>query len=332
MSITTEILRIKGGKSDIKSLAQKKNIEIPTSAKIDRYAEYLGQNWPDVTIGVSYDGTKVRGSTRKWTQLFGNNPSTQSATGTRVIQDGYFYAVKNHKYFLMTSGPILVYGLIKTNDFSKGSYSTPMTNIIVEWTYDDAAVNLWIYAVGTMTSTQNYFIVDLTDYFGAGNEPTDTTSTEILEIIERLKAYPEYTTGELVYGYYKGIKLGKFDYIDTSSNILHLGGEEKEMSFFPWSVYSSSYPNLFSSNSLKGKAKPVAHNYDISTLICSTFRVCDYSHIGLSGYVDKYIAIDNTGGLHANDTGYTNADLFRQSLQGVKIYYELANPIEIDLS
>ncbi len=90
MSITTEIQRINGGKNAIRTLASKKNVNIPSTALIDSYASVLGTQWPDCTFNVNYDGDKIRGKTMRWNQLVTKaNVNRTAANGTTCKYEGF---------------------------------------------------------------------------------------------------------------------------------------------------------------------------------------------------------------------------------------------------
>ena len=71
----------------------------------------------------------------------------------------------------------------------------------------------------------------------------------------------------------------------------------------------------------------------IYNALCSKYRtVARNSHV----FVDKTLAIDGVDDIvsqiQIKDTAYTDAATFKQAMQGVILYYELANPIVTDIS
>ena len=66
--------------------------------------------------------------------------------------------------------------------------------------------------------------------------------------------------------------------------------------------------------------------------MCSKYRtVARNSHV----FVDKTLAIDGVtvvSQIQVKDTAYTDTAAFKQAMQGVILYYELANPIITDIS
>lgn len=340
MSITTEILRIKGGKSDIRTMIRQKNIEIPSSLRIDEYANYIGQKWPNLTLGVSYDGTKIRGSIKKWNQFInkvnlrpsetiggitftnnGDGSITISGTATGNVQRivGVAYLQVGHRILLIDNTNDL--NTLNKHWFS-GNGDSAYSNL---GTVSNAYNNIQFYISSGMSVNLRVFfkIVDLTDIFGSGNEPENVNSPEIADVVEYAKNNPEYSAGGLRYSYYKGIKLGSYDYIDTADNILHIGGAETDLGSLTYNrfIYGSSYL-FFAANPLQ---KHNTENY-----ICPIYE----TYKSIFNIPDKRIT--GTGGsgnsIWIRDDSYTDVNLLKQSLNGIPLYYELATPIEIDLS
>lgn len=333
MSITTEILRIKGGKSDIKSLVQKKNIEIPESVKIDRYAEYLGQNWPKATIGVTYDGTKVRGKTEKSENLcsevkkggIGSQNSVETTTRARLD----FYG---SPYLKIKAGETYSVGCFEDNNNWDGIY----------YRFTDANKNIIssgnVTATGSLTTFRSVTAPQGAEYFychfykGSGytelpNEPMVIESTVIPT------EYKESFLG-LRYAYYKGIKLGSCDYVDLSSNKLHIGGKETDLG-------EMTYVTVFGSNQIKLYQTPILSDMKttssaatvISNLFCGKYETVSGNAQFSGNAGDKCVAAWSTQQRFAfRDDFLPDAISFKNGNVGTKIYYELATPIEIDLS
>ena len=67
-----------------------------------------------------------------------------------------------------------------------------------------------------------------------------------------------------------------------------------------------------------------------NNLLCSRYTDISWSDLWSSG-VDKAI-IQTSNNIGITDSSFTEAEAFKQSLQGVYLYYELAEPIVTDIS
>ena len=66
--------------------------------------------------------------------------------------------------------------------------------------------------------------------------------------------------------------------------------------------------------------------------MCSKYRTVARNR---HAFVDKTLAIDGVtvvSQIQVKDTAYTDAAVFKQAMQGVMLYYELAEPIVTDIS
>lgn len=342
MNITENIQRIMGGKSDIKSLAQKKNIEIPQSVKIDRYADYIGQNWPDVTIGVTYDGTKIRGSTKKWNQKVTRPSFRNISLDTRTyLQFQLFGQTSIAAVFTYNfSEPA---NLIKIIDIpSTQLYRIKHNGVSNDITIDQDIplqqghkILLLVSAIGIDPrmlggiNLPNIAIIDMTDNYGEGNEPTSESDERVRELIDYEKAHPEYNKGGIVFGYYKGIKLGQLDYIDKSSNILHIGGEAIDLGSLSYEIIEYSDIRMFRSiNQLPNRPfQSGTVDFICGFLIPRRSR----GDLNIDYSISPYNAT-NVNSVCIRIDEAESVDDFQSIIDGVLLYYELANPIEIDLS
>ena len=65
-----------------------------------------------------------------------------------------------------------------------------------------------------------------------------------------------------------------------------------------------------------------------SNFLCPKYQ---YVKIGVTGNASGLYVLENTT-VRVRDTAYTDAAVFKQAMQGVMLYYELANPIVTDIS
>ena len=82
------------------------------------------------------------------------------------------------------------------------------------------------------------------------------------------------------------------------------------------------------------KGQKLTKNYTISpNFLCSKYSTKTHNEVWGKTNVTGITADANTDGyIYVNDTSYTDATAFKQAMQGVILYYELANPIVTDIS
>lgn len=339
MSITTEIQRINGGKQDIRTLASKKNVNIPSTALIDSYASVLGAQWPDCTFNVNYDGDKIRGKTMKWNQVLGlTHPLTQTLSGVSIVNNGNgtweFNGTatssgtqntgltknqQNHKYLMVIEQP---------NDFitySSQNFGQTKSSIVITNT---SANSSWYYIIsfdGGVTFDHYKIalrIVDLTDMFGSGKEPITASEATASFAVRYALDHNVYDLGSLAYSFYKGTKLGEYDYIDTTNNKLVLGGAEVDISQMSLTRF------LFGSNYLF-----YGTNNDQETNTTNVISADYQTAADITDIPD--MSVTGNGGTGNNlwfrDDSCTTVEQFKTKNAGKKVYFKLATPVEIAL-
>jgi hypothetical protein len=82
------------------------------------------------------------------------------------------------------------------------------------------------------------------------------------------------------------------------------------------------------------KGQKLTKNYDIApNILCSKYPAKKQNELWGKTNVTGITTNANVDGcVHVNDTSYTDATAFKQAMQGVILYYELANPIVTDIS
>lgn len=82
------------------------------------------------------------------------------------------------------------------------------------------------------------------------------------------------------------------------------------------------------------KGQKLTRNYDIApNILCSKYLTKTQSQLWGKTNVTGITTNANVDGcVHLNDTTYTDVATFTQAMQGVMLYYELANPIVTDIS
>lgn len=201
-------------------------------------------------------------------------------------------------------------------------------------------------------------LFDLTQMFGAGNEPS---TVEEFRAMFPADYYPEYNPGELMsaevveveskgknlaivdtfpipdkvrdlcpgYGWSAGtvcneIDFGRKVYVQRVASV--------DLSTLEWSYYTST--TLMATN----LTEAVRNENSSVHCICPIYRsVIGYGSDGINQLQDKTVSVGSafvsvTQNLVVCDKAYTDAESFKAAMSGVLLYYELAKPVEVDLS
>lgn len=192
-------------------------------------------------------------------------------------------------------------------------------------------------------------LFDLTAMFGSGNEPT---TVEEFEAMFPATYYP-YNAGEIVsagvtevavgdtafpipeaikalpgYGWSAGTAR---NYVDYENKRYVQCVQSVDLGTLSW-VAGVGGKVSFQTSQVTGQK--LTKNYSVPpNIICSKYSTKTqnelWGHINVTGIT----ADANTDGyIDVNDTSYTDATAFKQAMQGVILYYELANPIITDIS
>lgn len=199
----------------------------------------------------------------------------------------------------------------------------------------------------------NHEIFDLTQMFGAGNEPS---TVEEFEKIFPNDYYP-YNAGEIIsagvteiavgdtahqipeairnlpgYGWSAGTAKNWVDY-ENKKYIQCV--DSVDLGTLGWGINTTSAVGRH----FYGYVRPLNFKYlgvfgtTVYNVLCSKYRTVPRSS---NVFVDKTITIDGVDDIvsqvQIKDTAYTDATAFKQAMSGVILYYELANPIITDIS
>lgn len=204
---------------------------------------------------------------------------------------------------------------------------------------------------GTYKFTLQLF--DLTAMFGAGNEPS---TVEEFEKMFPADYYP-YAAGEIVSAGVTEVAVGETTHpipetikalpgygwsAGTARNYVNYENKKYyqcvgsvDLGTLDWKFNTSSGAG----NHFYGSVKHFNFKYlgafgtTVYNVLCSKYRTVSRSS---SVFVDKTITIDGVNAIvsqvQVKDTAYTDATAFKQAMQGVMLYYELATPIVTDIS
>ena len=211
------------------------------------------------------------------------------------------------------------------------------------------------FAVGTVFNDVKIKIqiFDLTLMFGSGNEPT---TVEEFEAMFPATYYP-YNAGEIVsagvtevavgdtafpipeaikalpgYGWSAGTAR---NYVDYENKRYVQCVNSVDLGTLTWTAGGGiSSQTVFIASSRKICGQKLSYNSAIaSNILCSKYLAKSQNEVW-SDAAPVGIATNATidGYVYVNDTAYTDATAFKQAMQGVTLYYELANPIITDIS
>lgn len=297
---------------------------------------------------VTQAGVKFTFSNDGIITLNGTATTTGNAVSLQSVKNQ-----KGHKYLMIASPLSGVYGKDQLQ-FSSQSYGQDSTGhgtiITNESSNEKWYYTLYVYEGVTYDNVKlQPQIYDLTAMFGSGNEPT---TVEEFEKIFPADYYP-YNAGEVVrtgvtevavgdstypipdaikalpgYGWSAGTARNYVDY-ENKKYVQSVGSVD--LGTLTW-ITGSTGKVSFQTSQVTGQK--LTKNYSVPpNIICSKYSTESqnelWGHINVTGIT----ANANTDGyVYVNDTSYTDAAAFKQAMQGVILYYELANPIVTDIS
>lgn len=327
---------------------------VPTGAKLMSVKSVGGRSivWnqlvkpvPAVVTGA---GVKATFSDDGIITLNGTATTTGSAVSVQPVKNQ-----KGHKYLMIANPLSGVYGKDQLQ-FSSQSYGQDSTGhgtiITNESSNEKWYYTLYVYEGVTYDNVKlQPQIFDLTAMFGSGNEPST------VEEFEKMfpNDYYQYNAGEIIsagvtevavgdstypipeaikalpgYGWSAGTAR---NYVDYENKRYVQCVQSVDLGTLSW-VAGVGGKVSFQTSQVTGQK--LTKNYSVPpNIICSKYSTKTqnelWGHINVTGIT----ADANTDGyIDVNDTSYTDATAFKQAMQGVILYYELANPIITDIS
>lgn len=318
---------------------------VPTGGKLMSVKNIGGRS---IVWNQLFDYTQFVNSTTDGVTFTNNNDGTITIGGTHTSESKIYSvkmksnptAVKGHKYIVMQ-----VY-----DDAQHIRASNAVAEAVSDGEMD---LRFSIKPGTTLPQTVAPQVFDLTVMFGSENEPT---SVEEFEKIFPAAYYP-YNAGEIVsagvtevavndtahkipeaikalpgYGWSAG---NAKNYVDYENKKYVQCVSSIDLGTLDWKINTTSGVGKH----FYGRVDPAKFKYlgvfgtTVYNVLCSKYRTVSRSS---SVFVDKTITIDgiNTRVLQiqVKDSAYTDATAFKQAMQGVMLYYELANPITTDIS
>lgn len=325
---------------------------VPTGAKLMSVKNIGGRSivWNQLVQSKSNEitgsGVKITFSNDGIVTLNGTCTTTGNAASVQPVKNQ-----KEHKYLIVANPLSGVYGAGQLL-FSSQSYGLDSTGhgaIITngssneKWYY-----TLYVYKDVTYDNVKlQPQIFDLTQMFGAGNEPS---TVEEFEAMFPNDYYP-YNAGEIVSAGTEEVAVGDTaypipeairnlpgygwsagtarNYVDYENKQYHQCVDSVDLGTLTW---KNGKAVSFETRELNGRK--LTKNYSVPpNFICSKYSTKTQDNLWGKTNVTGISATSNVGGyIYVNDTSYTDAAAFKQAMQGVMLYYELESPIVTDIS
>ena len=326
---------------------------VPSGAKVANVKSISGKTivWNQLADTTAFESKTINGIVCTNNED-GSISIKGTSTGNLLAFISNFDILSSHKYYISSKGAVNEgwnsYGIYSPN-LSGDSMPSGTESIVVTAKENIKNARLCYNVWNAKTLDVKFYpaLIDLTIMFGAGNEPT----IEEFEAMFPADYYP-YNAGELM-----STSVNEITYSDTKTQetsypipqaILNLPGygwsagdvynevdwENKkyiqrvtkvDLGTLPITKYSNNI--FFASLILKCK---FVDAWNKINAICSGFKITyandsNNDDNSISATEDKKIKINST-------TAYPDISTFKQALQGVTLYYELAEPIITDIS
>lgn len=197
--------------------------------------------------------------------------------------------------------------------------------------------------IGAKISCKDIQCVDLTQMFGAGNEPTLEQCREIFAN----ESYP-YNAGTLTSADVTAVQVGEQVIpLPNSISLKSAGSVYDSLEFYEqdgkyyqkhtqrvgvvdlgtltWN-YTSNANNQYRFYAPIANIKPNDRYDDVANCLCIKYQT-DIANNVFANIKDKTIAVPTKSEIWIHDSTYNNVGDFTTAMQGVLLYYELATPI-----
>lgn len=196
---------------------------------------------------------------------------------------------------------------------------------------------------GATISFKNMQCIDLTQMFGAGNEPTLEQCREIFAS----ESYP-YNAGALTSADVTAVQVGdKVIPLPNSISLKSAGSVYDSLEFYEqdgkyyqkhtqrvgvvdlgtltWN-YAPNSNNQYRFYAPIANIKPNDRYDDVANCLCIKYQTDNANNV-FNNVKDKTIAVPTKSEIWIHDSTYNNVGDFTTAMQGVLLYYELATPI-----
>ena len=350
---------------------------VPSGALDIANIDYVGGNslvWNQLVQNGNFE------STSGWEATFGtrsisNNVCTYKVTTlgddrqNRIVQysSSGFESISGHKYlvvatckpltrnynfyFLAYGSTISFTGLIGSiNQNTKSTIAQIYTATRSERCDIRLSFGSSEKAIDDEIEVYNVTLIDLTQMFGAGNEPTSVDEFKAQWVIQYGTTNSNYNQGAILNVFPTSIDVQDEDGYDFTDIINYVNNQGYDLSLST----SETLYNYVDMATKKAYIRVASvdlgtlnwnmgqtniFSYTLSILKANSGNVLQSKYNEVSDYqtmlsTDKsfYLGGTNQNTLYIHDSTYTDTTTFKQAMSGVMLNYELATPVEIDLS
>ena len=151
------------------------------------------------------------------------------------------------------------------------------------------------------------------------------SNTTYRPYVKRTLPIPE--TVQAIHGYGWGVNESANNYIDFEKQQFVQSVEKIDLGSLDWSKITGSESTTFQTPI--ENIKPV-YEGDFASCVCEKYDTLPYYSLYYGG--DSGIAVDSNGNLAVLDSAYSDVTSFKEAMNGVFAYIELAEPIITDIS
>lgn len=322
--------------------------------RIKGYSVVMNQLCKDKIQPVTLHGTTISCENDLWSIKGYSTGYPYYALSNAVLNEGYKYMLLEKKIKVKA---VFSYRVINTNnrletkDFQPNSVFSPLKN--------SNSIELALKPNVEYDELRKLKFFDLTTMFGSGNEPTtpdDFAKRLGYSSIDDVPYIP-YNEGEIVSSFAEGIKT-----TDTEGKVSERKWSKTLEKYFPDGLKSAglAYDEITPTKAVKkvgmlnlgeidweqggfgDKTYWVPKTFNFSGIAVSAPIYNEISPIRCAKYItdtaknvsehitDKTISLNTSSWIYIYDSAYKTAtpEQFKQSLQGVMLYYEMATPEE----
>ena len=184
------------------------------------------------------------------------------------------------------------------------------------------SLDLMVYITATQGTTYNIEIKPM--LVSGSTTPTEFKSYRgIIETLAIPSAIQNLT------GYGRGINDTCYNYIDFDRKVFVQKVGRVDLGTLNWS-YNSSV-GRFGATDFSTYKKPTDNNTALVGL-CDKYSITSWNDL-VNNNTDMNIAVlSSNNNIIVRNTNYTSAEAFKNAMSGIYLYYELATPIETDIS
>lgn len=373
-ALQTEVDRLRGECDQLSEENRKQENRISALMKLNKGQTYdilpeegesASRTAPSGAKYVSVD--RLGGKSIVWNQLW-DYGKTEKEAGVTFAYENHFYDVventtANNGFYIIykvkSNNKYYVSYEASSNDNIKLSLSLGVSltaeltesnkryrAIIITGNLTKPRNSIYLYSpsgVACSYRVGNIKVIDLTQMFGAGNEPS---TIEEFEAMFPANYYP-YSEPTIISSHTDRVDVASadgtitqqittgfpvinsagsvYDYIDLNEGKHHQRVGVVDLGTIDWRTVGKVYmESLTAPQGIKSVA-----GREVANIICPLYQPIALQPMRASD--DKRLAVKPDGKLFVRDSTYTDATAFREAMNGVMLYYELAEEVITDI-